>query len=241
MKKNLSLKFTTLASCLFAVLLATGSASASITNRQELVTGTIPKPAQIWVYNFAATAADVPSESALANHPDLDTTPQTDEQIAEGQKLGEQIATALIADIQKLGMPAAVATPDTKPQLNDLVIRGYLISIKEGDAKKRFGIGFGEGASELKTAVEGFQMTDKGLLKIGSGQVDAKGSKAPGAALGVVGLIATHNPAGLIISSGMKVHNEKSGKSKVEGRAKQTAQEIADALKQRFQEQGWIN
>ncbi len=38
------------------------------------------------------------------------------------------------------------ATTETKPQLNDLVIRGYLISMKEGVAKKRFGIGFGEGA-----------------------------------------------------------------------------------------------
>jgi hypothetical protein len=39
----------------------------------------------------------------------------------------------------------------------------------------------------------------------------------------------------------MKVYGEASGSSKVEGRAKATAKEIADALKQRFQEQGWIN
>jgi len=47
--------------------------------------------------------------------------------------------------------------------------------------------------------------------------------------LGVVGLVATGNPAGLIVSTGMK------------GRAKQTAKEIADVLKKRFEEQGWIN
>jgi len=121
------------------------------------------------------------------------------------------------------------------------VIRGYIISIKEGDAKKRFGIGFGKGASELKTAVEGFQMTTNGLRKVGSGDVDANGSKKPGTALGVAGFLATKNPAGLIISGGMHVYGEESGSSKVEGRAKQTAKEIADALKQRFQEQGWIN
>ena len=38
----------------------------------------------------------------------------------------------------------------------------------------------------------------------------------------------------------MKVHGEMSGSSKVEGMAKQTAKEIADVLKKRFQEQGWI-
>ena len=221
--------------------LLAGNASADITNRVTLVTGPIPQPGQIWVYDFAATPADIPAGSALAGQPDLDTTPQTAEQIAEGKKLGAEIAAELVADIQKLGMPAAPATTDTKPQLNDLVLRGYIISIKEGDAKKRFGIGFGEGASEMKTAVEGFQMTANGLRKIGSGDVNADGSKGPGAVLGVAGFLATKNPAGLIISGGMKLHGEESGNSKLEGRVKQTAREIAAALKQRFQEQGWIN
>ena len=58
--------------------------------------------------------------------------------------------------------------------------------------------------------------------------------------MGVAGLLATGNPAGLIISTGMKVYGEKSGSSKVEGRAKATAKEIADALKQRAEQQGWI-
>jgi hypothetical protein len=163
------------------------------------------------------------------------------DQIAEGKKLGADIAADLVGRIHNMGMPAQRASTDTKPQLNDLVIRGYIISIKEGDAKKRFGIGFGAGASELKTAVEGFQVTTNGLRKLGSGDVVAKGGKGPGTAVGLAGLIATHNPAGLIISGGMHVYGEKSGSSKVEGRAKQTAKEIAEALKQRFQEQCWIN
>jgi hypothetical protein len=59
--------------------------------------------------------------------------------------------------------------------------------------------------------------------------------------LGVAALIATHNPAGLIVSTGMSIYGEKTGKDTVEGRAKQSAKEIADVLKKRFQEQGWIN
>lgn len=243
MKTKLSCKKSVVGLCLVGLVagLLAGNASADITNRVILVTGQIPQPGQIWVYDFAATPADLPANSALAGQPDMDTTPPTAERIAEGKKLGAQIATELVADIQKLGMPAAQATADTKPQLNDLVIRGYLISIKEGDARKRFGIGFGEGASELKTAVEGFQMTTNGLRKMGSGDVNAKGSKGPGTAVGLAGFLATKNPAGFIISGGMKLHGEESGNSKVEGRAKDTAKEIADALKIRFQEQGWIN
>ncbi len=63
--------------------------------------------------------------------------------------------------------------------------------------------GFGSGSSKL-------QVTAQGLRKLGSGTVDAGGSKGPGVALGVTGLIATANPAGLIVSSGMKVYGEKS-------------------------------
>jgi hypothetical protein len=126
------------------------------------------------------------------------------------------------------------------PQINDIVIRGYLVSVKEGSAAERIAIGFGAGASALKTAVEGFQVTPQGLRKLGGGTVDAGGAKSPGAALGVVGLIATANPAGLIVSSGMKAYGEVSGSSKVEGRAKATAKEIGDVLKKRFEEQGWI-
>jgi hypothetical protein len=58
--------------------------------------------------------------------------------------------------------------------------------------------------------------------------------------MGVATLIATNNPAGLIVSTGVKVYGEKSGSAKVEGRAKQTAKEIADVLKGRFEEEGWI-
>jgi Domain of unknown function (DUF4410) len=223
-----------------AALVAAGCASTKVTNREELVTGKIPRPAHIWVYDFAATADEVPAASSLSGQPDLKSAPQTPEEIAEGKKLGSEIASELVADISNLGMPAEVATAETKPQINDLVIHGYLLSIHEGSEAKRIGIGFGSGASELKTAVEGFQVTEHGLRKLGGGTADAGGGKTPGAGLGVVGLIATGNPVGLIVSTGMKVYGEKSGGSKVEGRAKQTAKEISDVLKKRFQEQGWI-
>ena len=58
--------------------------------------------------------------------------------------------------------------------------------------------------------------------------------------MGVAAFLATANPAGLIVSGAGKVYGEASGKSTIEGRAKATAKEIADLLKQRFKEQGWI-
>jgi hypothetical protein len=227
--------------CLLTLLMMAGCASTKITGRDELVTGPIPRPDTIWVHDFAATPADVPDESAFAGQEIEHLTPQTAQQIAAGRQLGEEIAAQLVAQIRDMGMHAEQASKGTKPRINDIVIRGYLISIVEGSAAKRIAIGFGSGASDLKVAAEGFQETAQGLRKLGSGTTDATGGKAPGADLGVLGLIATHNPAGLIISSGVKIYGEESGSSTIKGRAKQTAKEIADVLKKRFQEQGWIN
>jgi hypothetical protein len=227
--------------CLSALLVVAGCSSTKVTNRDQLVTGKLPRPANIWVHDFAATPADVPKDSTIAGVHSEHQEPQTAEQIETGRKLGAEIASELIECINKMGMSAKKAEKGSTPQVNDIVIRGYLISFADGSEAKRLLIGFGSGASHMQVAAEGFQVTPRGLRKLGSGTTDSGGSKTPGAGLGIVALAATHNPAGLIISSGVKIYDEKSGKGTVEGRAKQTADEIAGVLKQRFQEQGWID
>jgi len=233
-------KLTNLFLCLTVSLFVIGCASTTITDREQMVFGKLPRPGNILVYDFAASADELPKNSALYGSTDLDTTPQTAKQLSKGKELGRLIATSLVADIRAIGMPAELAAADSKPQLNDLVIRGYLLSAKEGSEGKRIIIGFGDGASDLKTVVEGFQMTATGLRKLGSGDLNAEGGKTPGTVLGAASLIATHNPLGLIVNTGIQAYGELSGSSKLEGRAKQTAKEISEVLKKRFQEQGWV-
>ena len=225
---------------LLSVVVVAGCASTKVSDQQVFATEKIPRPDRILVYDFAATPADMPGESALAGHHEEHDQPQTPEQVAAGRKLGGEIASELAAKIQAMGLPARAVPIGTPAQTGDIAIKGYLVSAKAGSAAERLVVGFGKGASELKTVVEAFQMTPQGLRKLGGGTVDAGGSKSPGAALGVVGLLATKNPAGLIVSTGMKVYGEKSGKSKLEGRAKATAKEISEKLETRFQQQGWI-
>lgn len=227
-------------SCLFTLVLISGCVSTKVTDRQRLVTDKLPRPAHILVYDFAATPADVPPGSPIASQFAAPSTPPTAEQVATGRQLGAAITAQLVQEIRDMGLPAARASRQTPPQLNDILILGYLLSIEDGSEAERLVVGFGAGASELRTAVEGYQMTAQGPRKLGSGTVDSGGSKSPGAAVGVAGLVATGNPAGLIVSTGMKVYGEASGKSTVEGRAQQTAKEIAAQLKTRFREEGWI-
>jgi hypothetical protein len=230
-----------LAACLITMLMTAGCASTTVSNRQQLVTGNLPRPAQIWVYPFAATPEDISPESSLAGQAPSDAAPQTAEQIAEGRRLASVIALKLVGQIQGMGLPAAMGSAVTRPQLNDILIEGSIVSMQQGSAAQRFAIGFSAGQSEMKVAVEGFQMTANGLRKLGSGDVGSSGNKTPGAAVGLALFVATKNPAGLIVSTGMKVYGEKSGSNTIDGRANAIAKEVGDALKTRFQQQGWIS
>ncbi len=224
----------------FALVVIAGCASTKVSNRQILVNERLARPARILVYDFAATPADVPPDAAIAGKYVIPSVPQTTEQIQAGRQLGAQIADDLAARIRDMGLPAMATLSGTPPQVGDIVIIGYLISMDEGSAGKRMLIGFGSGSSELRTMVEGYQMTARGLRKLGYGTVDSGGSKGPGAVAPAAVAVATGNPIGLIVSGGMKIYGEASGSSKLEGRAEATAEEIADVLKTRFEAQGWI-
>lgn len=71
--------------------------------------------------------------------------------------MGMLVAQQVVADIQSMGLSAQEAYSGTLPQINDIVIRGYLLSIEQGTTAKRFVIGFGSGSSELTAAVEGYR------------------------------------------------------------------------------------
>ena len=226
--------------CLFVLVVLAGCASTKVTNQEIYVTEKIARPDHIFVYDFAATPADVPASSVLAGRYSDSRTSQTSEEIATGRRLGAQIAAQLVERIRGMGLPAERGSVETRLQINDLVIRGYLVSVEEGSQGERVAIGFRAGVSELKTAVDGYQMTAQGLCKLASGTVKSSGGKTPGAAVPLAVMLATENPVGLIVSGTMKIGGEVSGRSKIEERANQTAKEIAQRLKKRFEQLGWI-
>ncbi len=221
-----------------ALFLAIACASTKVTDREVVDTGKLPRPDRIWVYDFGASAADVPDASALAGR--YDAAPMSAEDLAKGRALGAEVARALVAELQDLELPAQHAVAETRPRVDDIVIHGWFASLDEGSATKRMVVGFGAGASKLTTVVEGFQVTPQGLRKLGSGSVSAGGGKGPGAAVPAAVAIATANPIGLLVTSAIKVEGEASGRSTIEGRGRQTAKEIVKEMKPRLREEGWI-
>jgi hypothetical protein len=167
------------------------------------------------------------------------STPPTPEQVELARKLGHELADKLVEEFRAMGLPAQLATKQTVPVLNDIVIRGCLLSVEEGNATKRIALGFGSGAAELQTAVEGFQMTPQGLRKLGYGGTGTNSGKTPGTAATLAVFAATKNPIGLIVGTGKSVYDEKTGKSTIEGKVDQAAKEIAAEIKKRYVQQDW--
>ncbi len=226
---------------IMAVLVVIGCASTKVTERHSrLGTQKIPHPEHIYVYPFAATPADIPRWSSAATRYSSHSQPHGAEEIEAGRRIGILLARELVLEIRKMGLSALVGNDQTNPRVNDILIMGYFESIEEGSKKKRLALGFGSGAAKLKTAVEGYQMTSKGPRQLGSAKLDSGSSKTPGMAASLVVFAATANPLGLIVGGAAKAYGEASGKAKIEGAAKRTAEKIAVVLRKRFKEQGWI-
>jgi Domain of unknown function (DUF4410) len=227
------------ASCLLALVLVAGCASTEVTERQRYEGAKLARPDRIIVHDFTGNPTDVPPESPFAAQM-ADTIPPTAEQREVGRKLGAQIAEQLVTDLQAMGLPAVRAAGQPAPQVDDIVLRGYFVSIDEGSAGSRVLVGFGSGAAEMRAAVEGYQMTAQGLRLLGSGEFQSGGGKMPGIAAPLAVLAATANPIGLVVGGGAKLYGEGSGSDTIEGAAKRTADEITAQLRTAAEEQGWI-
>ena len=191
------------AALLLAVIVVAGCASTEVTERQRYEGAQLARPDRIIVYDFTANPADVPPEFGVrrANRRRATPTPQ---QLELGRKLGAQVAKELVADLQGMGLPAVLAAGQPPPQVDDIVLRGYFVSVDEGSAGKRVLVGFGSGAAELRTAVEGYQMTAQGLRPLGRGEVKSGGGELPGMVLPLAVVAATANPIGLVVGGAVE-------------------------------------
>ena len=232
---------TSIALCVLVLVVAAGCASTKVVGRDSKIgTEKIARPDRIYVYPFAATPADIPSWSAAAKRYAQPSELPTPEELEVGRKVGGLVAKELVTEIAKMGLLAEEGNPQSQPRPNDLMLIGYFEAVEEGSTVKRLALGFGSGATELTTSLEGYQMTKNGPRQLGSEKLDSSGAKTPGLFVPLAVLAVTSNPIGLIVMGGAKVAMEVTGKSKIEGAAQRTAEAIAEQLRVRFKEQGWV-
>lgn len=227
------------ASCALAVAILAGCAQTTVTQQQAYQGPRLPRPSRIIVYDFAAMPADLPQGYTIAQFGQPSALP-TPEQLQTGRQLGAEVAKQLVAELQSMGLPAVGAAGQRPPVRNDIALIGYFVSVDSGGAIERMVVGFGAGAAELRTVVEAYRMTGRGLERLGSGELDSGGSKGPGVAIPLAVALASGNPVGLAVSGAVKVEGEVSGRTTIEGEAQRTAKEIGAQLKVAAEMQGWI-
>jgi len=224
--------------CLVSLFLLVGCASIKVTEREEYVGERLARPAQIFVHDFAVTAKGLPKWSELGK--EYVGSQASIEDVEAGRELGGAMAKDLVKRIQEMGLTAAHATDESPPEAGDLILVGYLSSVDEGSVVKRVVLGFGTGAAEISSHTEGYVATKQGVRKLGSGTVTSNPGRAPGAILPVVLFVATANPIGLIVTMPLKIGQELTGRSKLEGVGRRMTAKIAEGLEVKFREQGWI-
>jgi hypothetical protein len=224
---------------LLGLLVLAGCASTNITNREILnPDAKLARPDRIIIYDFSANPSDVPFDSQIAEQRSAE--PPSAEQIQFGDKLGAEVAKNLVQEINDMGLHAVRAEGEPPARVNDIVVRGYFLSVDKGNMAKRIAIGFGSGSADLTTLVEGYQMTSRGLRRLGSGEVQSGGSRAPGVAVPLVVSLATMNPIGIAVGGAVKVGSEIAGVGTIEKAGKDTAEKVAAEMRKRFVELGWI-
>src|SRR6267142_6799538 len=113
-----------------ALLLIGGCAKTTVSNRQSYEGPQLVRPARVIVYDFAASASDLPAGYNLAVA--APSAQQTSDDVSLGRQLGAEVAKDLVGEIQAMGLPAVQAAGQPPPQLNDITIVGYFVSIDSG-------------------------------------------------------------------------------------------------------------
>src|SRR5262249_37277055 len=148
---------------------------------------TLPRPARIIVFDFDTGAADV----RVGSSPRRTARRAVGLYVREAGTLAPGVAdtltTRLVDDMRARGFAAESAAGTVLPGLDDLVIQGQFLRIDEGSQVRRFVIGLGVGATELRTQVEVFQVTREGWRPVQQFDTVAQGSRFPGGGFFVAG------------------------------------------------------
>jgi hypothetical protein len=229
--------FTGLGLVMMAAL-AFGCAAARVQNVQTAGATNLPQPGRVVVFDFDTGAADVV----------VGTSPRRTVRNAVGlyvqepdtlaQAVADSLASQLVDALKASGFNAVRAAKATVPQANDLVLQGQFVQIDEGSATKRFVIGFGMGATELRTQVEVFQVNADGWQPIKQFDTVAAGSRFPGAGFFVAGgAVGGTVATSAIISSGVGAVREI--RASIDADARRTSEQIASKLTELSTAQHW--
>jgi hypothetical protein len=235
---------------LLALLVLTVAAGCAPTNVQQeeprdMMGKKLERPNLILVYDFAVSPAEVELDKGLSadlmqKYEEHKGTSRTAEEIKVGHRVADALAEELVKKIRSYGLWAERGFGLPYGKNKDLIVKGQLLSIDEGNRTERVAIGLGAGRSNVQADVQVYEMTAKGLQEVDSLRGEAKSGRKPGMGeMMGVGAIAGHLLASTVVSGALSGASEMTAAT-VEADAKRMAEKIAGDLGTFFVDQGWI-
>ena len=201
--------------------------------------GVLPRPQQIVVHDFGVTPADVSLDSAVGARLErmVQDTPASEQERKVGREVARIVTEHLVKEIDRLGIPAVAASAATPVTGPSLALEGHFLSIDEGNRMRRMVVGFGAGASEVRTCVQVYEITPEGR-RLEDFYTTVKSVRKPG-----MGPMVGVGAAGRVVASAVvsgSVGLATAHGQTVEADAQHTAAAIAQERKKFFAEQSWI-
>jgi hypothetical protein len=204
---------------------------------------TFAKPDRILVDDFAVSPAAVSLDDSLMATlgGTSDAQAVIDERMHVGQAVAAALSEELVKRIRALGLPAERGSGGPSPTEGTLALEGVFLSIDEGNRLRRTLIGFGAGASHVRTAVRVSLGSARGPYLLQEFKTNAESPKRPGMAetMGVGAAVRGVGLARAAVTSG-GVHAATAFRETVEADARRTAAELVKRLAPFWAAQGWI-
>jgi len=199
----------------------------------------LARPNRVFVVDFASSPDQVslnagPSTSGTQTSPG---PPQNPEQLKVGQEVAAVLSEELVKQIFIFGFPAERAPAGKKAEPGTMVVEGQFVSIEEGNQFTRLVIGFGAGATRVKTRAQLYIGSPSGPVLAQTFETEAKSGSAPGLVAGGPAFAAGRLVVGGAVAATKVVSQSRSG---VAADAERTAEELGKRLAEFFAAQGWI-
>jgi hypothetical protein len=165
---------------------------------------------------------------------------RTAEEIKVGHKVADALAEELVKKIRSYGLWAERGFGAPYGNEKDLMVKGQLLSIDEGNRTERVAIGLGAGRTSVQANVQVYEMTAQGLQEVDALRGSAKSGYKPGMGeMMGLGALSGHLLASTVVSGTLSGVSEMTSAT-VESDAKRLAEKIAADLGNFFVDQGWI-
>ena len=167
----------------------TGRAKLQLIYRYD-TSKALPRPDRVVIQDFPTEGEVVMEKSRFHHHHHL-LHPESDQDVSPDdlmQHVQDSFAKAVIERLEKEKVKTERLVDVGTESGMELIIRGEVIGVNQGNARKRIMIGFGRGTSDIKTHVVLTLVANGRCTVLLDGNINSQSGKEPGAVASTSGV-----------------------------------------------------